>query len=71
MTVNILSKEDQALEALIKIVRDIKESGSVSLQTMQYAEDAIKKNGYEIKSISSFIEGFCYVFIEKLEDSAK
>lgn len=67
MSANILSKEDQALEALIKIVHDIKQGNSVSPQTMQYAEDAIKKNGYEVKTINSFIEGFSYVFIEKSE----
>jgi len=57
-----LSNEDQALEALLKIVCEIKNNGAqfvnvVSPETMQYAEDAIAKNGWKIEKKRSWVLG--------------
>ncbi len=53
----MLSKEDMALEALVKLVVNIKSQGAENhfdLHTLDYAEDALKANGWEIFKSGAF-----------------
>lgn len=44
----MLTKEEMALEALIKMTTEITQSRHVTVSTFEYVERAIKENGWEI-----------------------
>lgn len=57
-----VTNEEQALEALLKIVCEIKNNGTgfinvISPETMRYAEEAIAKNGWRIEKTQSWVFG--------------
>jgi len=72
----MLSKEEMALEALLKIVCELKNNGKdfvnvIGPLTMKYAEEAIAKNGWEVKQRSSWVPGFTFFHPEKAASPEK
>lgn len=64
-----LSKEDMALEALIKLVTEIKSHHAdehFNLQSLDYANIAMQENGWEIADL-----GFGRFKARKIEDAQK
>jgi hypothetical protein len=62
----MLSKEDMALEALIKVITEISwDDQSISDQTLNYAKQALIANGWEV-----YLDEFTRAHIRKLDDKA-